>query len=105
MIPFVIQMASLGFHAKEKNCERIETERTLIMIDDLVPNDLLDNTLYYISGFIVKSVLPMLGCSKCKETLLLDPTDPTEFKMIRFPVYPKLTQSLQRGGLTFHCQQ
>ena len=26
----------------------IEIERTLIMIDDLVPNDLLDNILYYI---------------------------------------------------------
>ena len=81
--------------------ESIEIERTLIMIDDLVPNDLLDNILYYISGFIVKSLLPKLQCSKSKEALLLDPTDPTAFNMAGFPVYAKFIQSLQRRGLTF----
>ena len=71
------------------------------MIDDLVPNDLLDNILYYISGFIVRSLLPKLQCSKCKEASLLDSTDQTTFKMVGFPVYARFTQSLQRGGLTF----
>ena len=67
------------------------------MIDHLVPNDLADNILYYISGFIVRSLLPKLQCSKCKEALLLDPTDPTAFKIAVFPVYAKFTQSPQRG--------
>ena len=85
----------------QPNHESIEIERTLIMIDYLVPNDLLDNILYYISRFIVRSLLPKLQCHKCKEALLLDSTDPTAFKMAGFHVYAKFTQSLQRGGLTF----
>ena len=68
------------------------------MIDDLVPNDLLDNILYYILGFIVRSLFPKFQCSKCKEALLLDPTDPTAFTTAGFPVYAKVTQYLQRGG-------
>ena len=71
------------------------------MIDDPVPNDLLDNILYYISGFIAMSLLPKLQCSKCKEALFLDPTHPTAFTMDGFPVYAKFIQSLQRAGLTF----
>ena len=104
-VKLVIQMASLRFHVREKKVvllikilqpahETIEIERTLIMIDDLVPNDLLDNNLYYISGFIVRSLLPKLQCSKCKEALLLDPTGPMVFKMVGFPVYAKFTESL-----------
>ena len=73
----------------------------IAMIDDRAPNDLLDNILYYISGFIVRSLLPKLQYSKCKEALLLDSTDPTAVKMAGFLVYATLTQSLQRGGLTF----
>ena len=67
------------------------------MIDDLVPNDLLNNILYYISGFIVRLLLPKLQCSIYKEAVLLDPTDPTAFKMVGFPVYAKLTKSWKEG--------
>ena len=60
MIPFVIQMASEILHKRKEgssaqkdiqpNYETIEIETTMIMIDGLTLNDLLDNILYYISG-------------------------------------------------------
>ena len=47
--------------------ETIEIERILIMIDDLVPNDLLDNILYYISGFIVRSFFQGISAVNVKK--------------------------------------
>ena len=74
-------------------------EGMLIEIDQQSPNDLKDNILYYIVGFIFRSMLPKLECVKCKRELLLDPTDPTASNMVAYQVYAKFTHSQKRGGL------
>ena len=69
-------------------------------MDETSPNDLRDNILYYISGFLVRKMLPNVKCRKCRQELLLDPHDPQASRTVEFPVYSLFTRSLQRGGLT-----
>ena len=80
--------------------ETFNMETMLIDIDERSPNDLKDNVLYYIVGFIVRKILPNINCTDCRQELLLDPSDPRALKVVEFPVYSRFTQSLQRGGLT-----
>ena len=40
--------------------------------DQESPNNLLDNVLYYISRFVVKSILKTLKCTDSRSELLLD---------------------------------
>ena len=76
-----------------------EAERMLIHIDDQSPNCLQDNILYYIGGFIVRSLLHELECHKCKKELLLDPNDPCAINMTSYPIFTKFTTWKQYGGL------
>ena len=52
--------------------ETLQVERMLIDMDETSPNDLRDNILYYISGFLVRKMLPNVKCRKCRQELLLD---------------------------------
>ena len=52
-------------------------ERLLIHIDDELPNVLKDNILYYSAGFLVQKLLPKIHCKRCRNELLLNPSDPT----------------------------
>ena len=74
-------------------------ERLLIHIDDQSPNCLQDNILYYIGGFIVRTLLQELECAKCKKELLLDPDNPSAANMTQYPVFAKFTQWKQYGKL------
>ena len=65
------------------------------------PNILRDNVLYYISGFIVSSLLSKLDCSSCRSELLLDLNDCYVLNMSSFPFYAMFADSKQKGGLVF----
>ena len=80
--------------------ETLQVERILINMDETSPNDLRDIILYYISGFLVRKMLPNVKCRKCRQELLLDPHDAQASRTVEFPVYSLFTLSLQRGGLT-----
>ena len=76
-------------------------ETMLIEQDQETPSELLGNVLYYISGFIVRSLLPKLKCKECRYELLLDVDDPHSFKASECPIYAKFTCIKQRDGLLF----
>ena len=65
------------------------------------PNELLDNVLYYISRFLVKSILKTLKCADCRYELLPDFDDPNGFKAVSYPIHTKFTCFKQNGGLLF----
>ena len=50
----------------------IMAENMLIQNDMDYPNILRDNVLYYISGFMVCSLLTKIQCANCRAELLLD---------------------------------
>ena len=79
--------------------ERLEIEKSLIEVDHLDPNELKDNILYYIGGFIVRKMLPVVKCTKCRKELLLDVDDSHALKVNEYPVRARFTKSVQRGGL------
>ena len=79
--------------------ERLEIEKLLIEVDHLDPNELKDNILYYIGGFTVQKMLPVVNCTKCRKELLLDIDDPLALKVNEYPVHAKFTKSVQKGGL------
>ena len=86
----------------EADSEKIlSCEAMLIQLDGESPNDLLDNVLFYIAGFLVRPLLQMLTCNTCKSTLLLDPIYPNATKHPQYPLYAKFTILKQKGGLIF----
>ena len=44
-------------------------------LDSKLRNELTNNVLYYIAGFIVESLLQKLECGNCKAELLLNESD------------------------------
>ena len=78
------------------SCETIHR-----VLDQEIPNELLDNVLHYILGFIVRSLLPKLKCKKCRSKLLLDADDPHSFKPLQYPIHAYFMCFKQRGGLLF----
>ena len=78
------------------SCETMLTE-----LHKETPNELLDNVLYYISGFIVRSLLPKLKSKECRYELLLDAGDPHSFTALEYTKHTKLTCFKQRSGLLF----
>ena len=73
----------------------------LIELDQESPNELLDNVLYYMSGFLVKSILKTPKCAGCRSELLLDVDDPNGFKAVSYRIHAKFTCFKQNGGLLF----
>ena len=63
--------------SSDKHSYQVDScETILIQLGQETPNMLLDNLLYYISGFIVISLLPKLECKECRSEMLLDADDP-----------------------------
>ena len=81
--------------------EILSCEAMLIQLDEESPNDLLDNVLFHIAGFLVRPLLQKLTCNTCKSALLLDPTDPNATKYPQYPLYAKFTLLKQKSGLIF----
>ena len=79
-------------------------EAMLIQLDQESLNELLDNVLYYIAGFVVRSLLKSLKCIDCRSALLLDVDDPHALHKDRYPLHAKLTCFKQNGGLIFPSQ-
>ena len=61
---------------------------------------MLDNTLYYIGGYILQSLLRKVDCEQCKEALL-DTENPHGQNMVFYPLQAKFTCFKQNGGLLF----
>ena len=51
------------------------TESVMRYLDSELRNELTDSVLYYIAGFIVKSLLQKLECGNHKAELLLNESD------------------------------
>ena len=64
------------------------------------PSILLENALYYISGFVVEKMVSLLCCQTCIELLTLDEEDVKSFKN-EIPKYAHLLCKKQKGGLCF----
>ena len=79
----------------------IMAEQILIQNDLDYPNMLRDNILYYVSGFIVRSLLSQMHCDNCKSELLLDPTDSHAANAYLYPLFARFAASKQKGGLIF----
>ena len=79
-------------------------EAMLIQLDQESPNELLDNVLYYIAGFVVRSLLKVLKCGDCRSALLLDADDPHALHKEQYPLHAKLACFKQSGSLIFPSQ-
>ena len=47
-----------------------------VHLNDESQNDLLDNILCYIAGFIVKNIMKVVQCTNCHEEMLIHRDDP-----------------------------
>ena len=65
------------------------------------PNILRDNVQYYISGFIVQSLLTNIQCVNCSSESLLDADDPHSLQQSSYLMVARLTSCKQRGRLMF----
>ncbi len=99
-----------GFCSKRKQTETsAETdpevdpscEKMLIELDQESPNELLDNVLYYIAGYIVRALMKHLHCDLCKAALLLDVDNPHAVNMASYLLFAHFTCFKQCGGLLF----
>ena len=78
----------------------INTESLMRYLDSELRNELTDNVLYYIAGFIVKSLLQKLECGNCKDELLLNESDAWDVQIANYPVFAELTFFKQKQALT-----
>ena len=62
---------------------------------------LLDNILYYMAGFIVRSLLGRLSCTSCISGLLLDLNDCHGLKLSSCLFYTQFPVLKQNHGLIF----
>ena len=73
----------------------LSLEEMLDQVNQVYTNPLQDNILYYISGYVVQSILKEESCEECK-TELLDDYSPTDANT----QYSKFQKLKNRGGLT-----
>ena len=73
----------------EQDSDLASCECMLIGLDQEPLNELLDNVLYYISGFVVRSMLKKLKCEDCQSELLLDVNNPHSFKAASYLIHTK----------------
>ena len=76
----------------------------LIQLDNVSPNELQNNVLYYISGYITRALISKLKCKECISELLLDPRDPHALKVTDYPIHAKFICFKQKGGLILPSQ-
>ncbi|KAI0234212.1 hypothetical protein LSAT2_015609, partial [Lamellibrachia satsuma] len=72
----------------------------MVSLDQEDPNDIRDNVLYYIGGYVVMRMAAKVSCNTCKLLLFLNPSDP-QGQTLNVPKYVLLTARKQDGGLTF----
>ena len=72
----------------------------MVSLDQEDPNDIRDNIMYYIGGYLVARMAAKVSCSSCKLLLFLNPSDPQQHTT-NVPKYALLTARKQEGGLTF----
>ena len=89
------QETTIDYNDNEENCN---CERILIQLDQESPNELQDNVLYYISGFVIGALISKLKCKECIGESLLDPKDPHALKVMDYPIHAKFTYFKQKGG-------
>ena len=102
-------MLDFSWKRKQKHTETFTNDphaliaETILTQNDLDRPDVLrDNVLYYLSGFLVKSLLARVEYVTCRDELLLAPKDCHAYKMYNiYPVYAKFTAFKQQGGLVF----
>ena len=90
------QETTIDYNDNEENyiCERM-----LIQVDQESPNELQDNVLYFISGFVVRGLISKLKCKECIGELFLDPRDPHALKVKDYLIHAKFTCFKQKGDL------
>ncbi len=75
---------------------------TILLQNDLDhPNDMRDTILYYIAGFLVRSLLPHIKCQTCREALCQSETNCHAFESVFVPTCAKFTIFKEKGGLVF----
>ena len=79
--------------------DNVMAEKMLIENDMDHPNILRDNVLYYVSGFIVQSLLTKLQCENCRAQCLLDPDDYHASHVSSYQMFVRFTAFKQQGGL------
>ena len=72
----------------------------MVPLDQKDPNDIRDDILYYIGGYVVMRTAATVSCTTCKLQLFLNASDPPG-QMINVPKYTLLTVRKQDGRLTF----
>ena len=88
----------------EDDSDTFSCEEMLIQLDQESPNELLDNVLYYIAGYVVRAVMKKLKCTECKSALLLDADNPHALDRESYPLQAKFTCYKQNDGLLFPSQ-
>ena len=88
----------------EDDSDTFSCEEMLIQLDQESPNELLDNVLYYIAGYVVRAVMKKLKCTECKSALLLAANNPHALDRESYPLQAKFTCYKQNGGLLFPSQ-
>ena len=74
------------------NEENYSCERMLIQLDQKSPNELQDNVLYCISGFVIRALISNLKCMECTR-------DPHALKVTIYPIHTKFICFKQKGSL------
>ena len=83
------------------NEENYSCKRVLIKLDQESPNELQDNVLFYISGFVIRALISKLKCEEWVGELLLDHRDPHALKVMTYPIHAKFTCFKQKGNFAF----
>ena len=85
----------------DESAHLVNAEKMLIQNDIDNPNMLLDNILYYVAGFIGRSLLGRLSGTSCISELLLDPNNCHGVNLSSYPFYTHFTVLKQTCGLIF----
>ena len=85
--------------SEDTDREIIEAEEMAVHLNDESQNDLLDNILCYIAGFIVKNLMKVVQCTNCHEEMLIHRDDPHGYSGISIRRDHLFSLHKQRGGI------
>ena len=85
--------------SEDNDREIIEAEQMAVHLNDESQNDLLDNILCYIAGFIVKNLMKVVQCTNCHEEMLIHRDDPHGYSGISIRRDHLFSLHKQRGGI------
>ena len=87
--------------SEDTDREIIEAEQMAVHLNDESQNDLLDNILRCIAGFIVKNLMKVVQCTNCHEEMLIHRDDPHGYSGISIRRDHLFSLHKQRGGIIF----